>query len=58
MLRSAANPTNIDTSNKLRKWAAKCREGKVPSTKGMAALASVIDRLDERDLRAPRRRIG
>jgi DNA helicase-2/ATP-dependent DNA helicase PcrA len=50
MLRSAANKTNIEASDKLRKWAAKCREGKVPSTKCVAALASVIDQLDKEGL--------
>jgi DNA helicase-2/ATP-dependent DNA helicase PcrA len=50
MLRSAANKTNIEASDKLRKWAAKCREGKVPSTKCVAALAGVIDQLDKEGL--------
>jgi DNA helicase II / ATP-dependent DNA helicase PcrA len=50
MLRSAANKTNIEASDKLRKWAAKCREGKVPSTKCVAALAGVMDQLDKEGL--------
>lgn len=50
MLRSAANKTNIEASDKLRKWAVKCREGKIPSTKCVAALASVMDQLDKEGL--------
>jgi DNA helicase-2/ATP-dependent DNA helicase PcrA len=47
MLRSAANKTNIEASDRLRKWAERCRAGKVPSTKCVAAIADVIARLDK-----------
>lgn len=47
MLRSAANKTNIEASDKLRKWADKCRAGKVPSTKCVSALAGVMDQLEK-----------
>lgn len=47
MLRSAANKTNIEASDRLRKWAERCRSGKVPSTKCVTAIAEVMARLDE-----------
>lgn len=47
MLRSAANKTNIEASDRLRKWAERCRAGKVPSTKCVAAIADVMARLDK-----------
>jgi DNA helicase-2/ATP-dependent DNA helicase PcrA len=47
MLRAAANKTNIESSDKLRKWADKCRANKVPSTKCVRALAKVMDALDK-----------
>lgn len=47
MLRSAANKTNIEASDKLRKWAGKCRLGKVPTTKCITALAGVMDQIDK-----------
>jgi len=50
MLRSAANKTNIAASDKLHAWAEKCRAGKVPSTKCVAAVADVMDQLDKAGL--------
>ncbi|MGR3512261.1 MAG: UvrD-helicase domain-containing protein [Paracoccaceae bacterium] len=50
MLRSAANKTNIEASDRLRKWAGKCRAGKVPKTKCVAALAGVMTQIDENGL--------
>ena len=46
MLRSAANKTNIEASDRLRRWADKCRSGKVPTTKCVTALAGVMDQID------------
>lgn len=50
MLRSAANKTNIEASDRLRKWAGKCRAGKVPKTKCVAALAGLMTQIDENGL--------
>lgn len=50
MLRSAANKTNIEASDKLRKWADKCRSGKVPTTKCVTALAGVMDQMGKEGL--------
>lgn len=47
MHRAAANPTNINESDRLRKWAAKCRDGKTPNVKCVNALAGVMDQLDK-----------
>ncbi len=47
MLRSAANKTNINASDKLYKWAEKCRDGNPPSTKCVAALENVMDWFDK-----------
>jgi DNA helicase-2/ATP-dependent DNA helicase PcrA len=47
MLRSAANKTNIEASDRLRNWAKKCRAGKVPKTKCVTALSGVMDQIDE-----------
>lgn len=47
MLRSAANKTNIEASDRLRKWADKCRAGKVPKTKCVTALAGVMEQIDK-----------
>lgn len=47
MLRSAANKTNIEASDRLRSWADECRAGKVPKTKCVAALSGVMDQIDE-----------
>ncbi|MEI4235321.1 UvrD-helicase domain-containing protein [Roseovarius sp. D22-M7] len=46
MLRSAANPTNIKASDRLRKWADKCRTGNAPKTKCVTALAGVMERIN------------
>lgn len=50
MLRSAANKTNIEASDRLRKWAVKCRSGKPPSTKCVTAIAHVMDQIDKEGL--------
>lgn len=50
MLRSAANKTNIEASDRLRKWAERCRAGAPPSTKCVTALARVNDQLDKEGL--------
>ena len=50
MLRSAANKTNIEASDRLRNWAGKCREGKLPKTKCVTALAGVMAQIDEEGL--------
>ncbi len=50
MLRSAANKTNIEASDRLRKWADNCRAGKAPTTKCVTALAGVMDQIDRQGL--------
>ncbi len=50
MLRSAANKTNIEASDRLRKWAVKCRSGKPPSTKCVTAIAHVMSQIDKEGL--------
>lgn len=47
MLRSAANKTGIKGSDRLRKWADKCRAGNAPATKCVVTLAGVMDQLDQ-----------
>lgn len=47
MLRSVANKTNINASNKIYKWADKCRSGEPPSTKCVVALKNVMDWFDK-----------
>lgn len=43
VFRAAANKTNIQTSEKLRRWAAKCRAAEKPNTKCVVALDYVMD---------------
>lgn len=47
MLRSAANKTNIEASDRLRNWAEKCRAGNVPKTKCVTAISGVMDQIGE-----------
>ena len=41
--RSAGTKTGIQTSDRLLRWAKKCRDGKVPDTKCVRALTSAIE---------------
>ena len=41
--RSAGTKTGIQTSDRLLRWAEKCRDGKVPDTKCVRALTSAIE---------------
>lgn len=50
MLRSAANKTNIEASNRLRRWSSKCRTTSIPRTKCVTALAEVMNRIDKEGL--------
>ena len=44
--RSSGKVTAIRTSDRLRVWARKCREGKPPGTKCVTALGNVLDSID------------
>lgn len=46
VFRSSGKVTAIKTSDRLRGWAQKCRDGKRPGTKCVSALAGVLDKLD------------
>lgn len=45
VFRASGNKTAIKTSDRLLGWAAKCRDGKVPSTKCVTALTSALEAL-------------
>ena len=45
--RSAGTKTGIQTSNRLLRWAERCRNEKVPNTKCVRALASAFEGLNE-----------
>ena len=46
VFRSSATKTAIQTSDRLLKWADKCRDGKPPKTKCVAALESAFESID------------
>lgn len=46
VFRCSGNKTGIKTSDRLLRWASKCREGKVPNTKCVNALASCFETVE------------
>jgi len=47
MHRAVGNKTNITASERLRKWADKCRENKAPKTKCVTELAAIIEKIND-----------
>lgn len=50
MFRAKAKRTHIETSDKLQKWADKCRSGKPPKTKCVTALTCLIKQIKDDNL--------